>query len=97
MTAEQFFSSSRGQKSLSARFGEALAQLLQTQPEDVQVFSVAEAGSQTEAGKVLSVWFAVRGSPYHKTEKLQGYVAAGRAKVSPPAPGPAGLAPANGG
>lgn len=80
MTAEQFFSSSRGQKSLFVRLGEALAQLLQTQTPDVQVFSVADAGPR--AGAALDVWFAARGSPYHKTEKLRGYVAAGRAQVS---------------
>lgn len=80
MTVEQFFSSSRGPKCLFVRFGEALAQLLQTQPEDVQIFSVADAGLRAETA--LNVWFAARGSPYHKTEKLHGYVAVGRAQVS---------------
>lgn len=80
MTAEQFFSSRPAQKSLFARFGEALAQLLQTRPEDVQVFSVADAGPPAE--KALNVWFAAGGAPYLQAEKLRGYVAAGRAKVS---------------
>ena len=56
-----------------------LAELLQTDPEKVQVFSVSDAGRRGE--KELNVWFAAHGSPYYKAEKLHGYVAAGRAEV----------------
>lgn len=79
MTLDQFFSSGPAQKSLWARFREALAQLVQTQPEDVHVFSVAAA----EADQTLDVWLAARRSTYLRTEKLLGYLAAGRAQVSP--------------
>lgn len=79
MTSDRFFSTGPAQKSLFVRFGEALAQLLQMQPEDVHVFSVAAADAET----TLDVWFAARRSSYYKKEKLLGYLAAGRAQVSP--------------
>lgn len=56
-----------------------LAELLQTLPENVQIFSVGDASKQGR--KVLNVWFAAHGSPYYKAEKLHGYVAANKAKV----------------
>lgn len=79
MTSDQFFSTGPAQKSLFVRLGEALAQLLQTPPEDVHVFSVAAAAAET----TLDVWFAARRSGYDRKEKLLGYLAAGRAQVSP--------------
>ena len=56
-----------------------LSEFLQTLPENVQIFSVGDAGRQGE--KALNVWFAAHGSPYYKAEKLHGYVAANKAKV----------------
>ncbi|KAM7382855.1 hypothetical protein PAMP_002554 [Pampus punctatissimus] len=79
LTVEEFFGSSRGEESRFARLGQMLAELLQTLPENVQIFSAGDAGRQEE--KELNVWFAAHGSPYYKAEKLHGYVAANKAKV----------------
>ncbi len=54
--------------------------LFQTDMENVDVFSLA-SGSQP-AQHHLSVWFAAHGSPYYKPEKLHGYVALHKAKVT---------------
>lgn len=80
MTVQQFFSSGGAEKSLFARFTETLAGLLHTQPENIQIFSVADAGQR--AKKLLNMWFATRGSPPYRTETLHGYVAVGRSKVT---------------
>lgn len=80
LSVEQFFSSRGSQESPFGRLTRALAELLQTQPENVQIFSVGGAGRLGEES--LNVWFAAHGSPYYKAEKLLGYVAANKAKVS---------------
>ena len=78
---EEFFGSGGGGlESKFWRLGVVLAEVLQTQPDNVQVFSVSDANRRAE--RELSVWFAARGSPYYRSEKLQGYVAANRAKVT---------------
>lgn len=77
LTVEEFFS---GEESRFSRLGRALAELLHTEPENVQIFSVSAAASQ-RGDKALDVWFAAHGSPYYKTEKLHGYVAANKAEV----------------
>ncbi|KAM7421623.1 hypothetical protein PAMA_015666 [Pampus argenteus] len=79
LTVEEFFGSSGGGESRFARLGQMLAELLQTLPENVQIFSAGDAGRQDE--KELNVWFAAHGSPYYKAEKLHGYVAANKAKL----------------
>lgn len=79
LTVEQFFSSRGGEENPFARLGRSLADLLQTLPENVHIFSVGDAGQWAE--KAINVWFAAHGSPYYKAEKLHGYVAANRAKV----------------
>ncbi|XP_034029812.1 neural-cadherin [Thalassophryne amazonica] len=79
VTAEEFFSSRKSEKSHFSRLAQILAELLQTLPENVQIFSVGDTGRQ-QRGE-LSVWFAAHGSPYYKTEKLHGYVSANRAKL----------------
>nr|XP_046255492.1 neural-cadherin [Scatophagus argus] len=79
LTVEEFFSSSGGEESRFSLLGRMLAELLQTSPENVQIFSVGDAGHRGE--KILNVWFAAHGSPYYKAEKLHGYVAANKAKV----------------
>uniref|UniRef100_A0A3Q4BS21 Uncharacterized protein n=1 Tax=Mola mola TaxID=94237 RepID=A0A3Q4BS21_MOLML len=79
LTVEQFFSSRGGEENPFARLGRSLADLLQTLPENVHIFSVGDAGQWAE--KAINVWFAAHGSPYYKAEKLHGYVAANRAKL----------------
>lgn len=79
LTMDQFFGGGRGEESLFSRLGRTLAELLQTLPENVQIFSAGDAGLRRE--KALNVWFAAHGSPYYKEERLRGYVAANRAKV----------------
>ncbi|KAI3360563.1 hypothetical protein L3Q82_002284 [Scortum barcoo] len=77
VTLEEFF---RGdEESRFSRLGRTLAELLQTSPENLQIFSVGDAGRRGE--KALNVWFAAHGSPYYKAEKLHGYVAAEKAKL----------------
>ncbi|XP_031175500.2 neural-cadherin [Sander lucioperca] len=79
LTVEEFFSSRGGEESRFSRLGRMLAELLQTLPENVQIFS---AGDASQRGvKALNVWFAAHGSPYYKAEKLHGYVAANTAKL----------------
>uniref|UniRef100_A0A4W6DCA0 Si:dkey-22o22.2 n=1 Tax=Lates calcarifer TaxID=8187 RepID=A0A4W6DCA0_LATCA len=80
LTVEQFFSSRGGEESRFSGLGRSLAGLLQTLPENVQIFSVGDAG-QRDGAKELNVWFAAHGSPYYKAEKLHGYVAANKAKL----------------
>uniref|UniRef100_A0A3B3YQT3 Uncharacterized protein n=1 Tax=Poecilia mexicana TaxID=48701 RepID=A0A3B3YQT3_9TELE len=80
LTVEGFFqSSSGGQGSRFSRLGQMLAEILQTLPENVQIFSVGKADQLSY--RALDVWFAAHGSPYYKAEKLHGYVAANKAKV----------------
>lgn len=79
VTVEEFFSSRGAEGSLFSRLGRTLAELLQTLPENVQIFSVGAGGQRGE--KALNVWFAAHGSPYYKAEKLHGYVAANKATV----------------
>ncbi|XP_044062896.1 neural-cadherin [Siniperca chuatsi] len=79
LTVEDFFSSSGGEESRFSRLGRTLAELLQTLPENVQIFSVGDVAQRGE--KALDVWFAAHGSPYYKAEKLHGYVAANKAKL----------------
>uniref|UniRef100_A0A665TZ65 Si:dkey-22o22.2 n=1 Tax=Echeneis naucrates TaxID=173247 RepID=A0A665TZ65_ECHNA len=79
LTVEEFFSSSAGQESRFSVLRRTLAELLQTLPENVQIFSVGGPSQQGE--RELSVWFAAHGSPYYKAEKLHGYVAANKAKL----------------
>lgn len=59
--------------------GQALAEVLQILPENVQIFSVGNAEQQIS--KALNVWFVAHGSPYYKAEKLHGYVAANKDRV----------------
>ncbi|XP_049902259.1 neural-cadherin [Epinephelus moara] len=79
LTVEEFFSSSGGEESRYSRLSHILAELLQTLPENVQIFSAGDAGQREE--RALNVWFSAHGSPYYKAEKLHGYVAANKAKL----------------
>ncbi|KAG7474379.1 neural-cadherin-like [Solea senegalensis] len=79
LTVEEFFSSDGADDSRFHRLARVLAQLLQILPENVHIFSVGDAGRQTE--KELDVWFSAHGSPYYRTEKLHGYVAANKDKL----------------
>ncbi|CAB1413810.1 unnamed protein product [Pleuronectes platessa] len=79
LTVEEFFSSSGGEESRFSRLGRALAELLQTSPEQVQIFSVGAGGGR--GGGELDVWFAARGSSFFKREKLHGYVAANKLQL----------------
>ncbi|XP_056142918.1 neural-cadherin [Lampris incognitus] len=79
LTVEDFFSSRGGEESRFSRLGRLLAELLQTAPENVQVFSVGDGKRRGE--RELNVWFAAHGSPYYKAEKLHGYVSASKAKL----------------
>ncbi|XP_043971716.1 neural-cadherin [Gambusia affinis] len=80
LTVEGFFQSSSGsQGSRFSRLGRMLAEILQTLPENVQIFSVGKADQLSYTA--LDVWFAAHGSPYYKAEKLHGYVAANKAKL----------------
>ncbi|KAK2909682.1 hypothetical protein Q8A73_007397 [Channa argus] len=79
LTVEAFFSSSGGEESPFSRLGRTLAELLQTLPENILIFSVSNTSRPGE--KEFGVWFAAHGSPYYKAEKLHGYVAANKAKL----------------
>ncbi|XP_057689572.1 neural-cadherin isoform X2 [Corythoichthys intestinalis] len=78
MTVQELFSSRNGEESRFSRLGRALAQVLRTAPEKVQVFS---AGAAEGPDRETDVWFAAYGSPYYKAEKLHGYVAANKDKL----------------
>ncbi|XP_028281097.1 neural-cadherin [Parambassis ranga] len=79
LTVEDFFSSSGGEESRFSRLGRTLAEILQTLPEKVQIFSVGDASKPGE--RAINVWLAAHGSPYYKAEKLHGYMAANKAKL----------------
>ncbi|XP_017279259.1 neural-cadherin [Kryptolebias marmoratus] len=80
LTVAEFFRRSRvGEESRFTRLVQSLAEVLQTLPENVQIFSVGNAGRHVS--KALNVWFAAHGSPYYKAEKLHGYVAANKDKL----------------
>uniref|UniRef100_A0A8C7LXV5 Si:dkey-22o22.2 n=1 Tax=Oncorhynchus kisutch TaxID=8019 RepID=A0A8C7LXV5_ONCKI len=79
ITVEQFFSSALGQESSFSRLGRLLSELLQTDRDNVHVFSVANGNRQGESE--INVWFAAHGSPYYKAEKLHGNVMAHKAKL----------------
>lgn len=79
LTAEQFFRGGAGDESRFIRLTRTLAELLQTLPEKVQIFSVGDTNRGGQ--KALDVWFAAHGSLRYKAEKLHGYVAANKAKV----------------
>ncbi|KAM6967601.1 LOW QUALITY PROTEIN: neural-cadherin [Aplochiton taeniatus] len=79
ITVAEFFSSTPDQESVFSRLAHVLSELLQTRPDHVQVFSVADGNRRGE--REVKVWLAAHGSPYYKAERLHGHVAANRAKV----------------
>nr|XP_054596935.1 neural-cadherin [Nothobranchius furzeri] len=80
LTVGDFFRrGSGGEESRFSRLSRTLAEVLQTLPENVQIFSVGDAG--LKINKALNVWFAAHGSPYYKAERLHGYVAANKDKL----------------
>lgn len=80
LTANEFFHASANEESRYMRLRRLLSELFQTDVENVDIFSLA-SGRQP-AQHHLSVWFAAHGSPYYKPEKLHGYIAMHKAKVT---------------
>lgn len=80
LTANEFFRASGNEESRYARLRRFLSELLQTDLGNVDIFSLAN-GTQS-AQNHLSVWFAAHGSPYYRPEKLHGYMAMHKAKVT---------------
>ncbi|XP_077577604.1 neural-cadherin [Stigmatopora nigra] len=78
MSVEELFRSRKGEESRFSRLAAALAEILETAPEQLQVFSV---GGAHGLHRETDVWFAAHGSSYYKAEKLHGYVAAHKAKL----------------
>ncbi|XP_072573022.1 neural-cadherin isoform X2 [Paramormyrops kingsleyae] len=78
LTLEEFFSGAPGRESRFLRLRRFLSEVLQTEPECVHVFSVAESRRRP---REVTVWYAAQGSPYYKAEKLNGNVALHRAKL----------------
>ncbi|XP_067093535.1 neural-cadherin [Osmerus mordax] len=79
ITVEDFFSCSPGHETRFSRLRSQLAEILQTQQDNVHVFSVANGNRRGE--REVNVWFSAHGSPYYKAEKLHGNVAANKAKL----------------
>lgn len=80
VSVEEFFGGGAAEESLFSRLGRSLAELLQTSPADVQIFSAGGAGRRG-GGEALAVWFWARGPAPYRKEKLLGLVAASRAQV----------------
>lgn len=80
LTANEFFRASANEESRYMRLRRLLSELFQTDIENVDIFSLA-SGSQPMQHH-LSVWFAAHGSPYYRPEKLHGYMAMHKAKVT---------------
>ncbi|KAG7469991.1 hypothetical protein MATL_G00134680, partial [Megalops atlanticus] len=78
ITVEEFFAAPEGQESRYSRLERLLSEVLQTDRDNVHVFSVANG---SRGAREVSVWFAAHGSPYYKPEKLHGNVATHKAKL----------------
>ncbi|XP_061097128.1 neural-cadherin [Conger conger] len=78
ITVEEFFLTLEGQESRYTRLKRVLSEVMQTDEDNVHVFSVANSSRRA---RELSVWFAAHGSPYYKPEKLTGTVVAHKAKL----------------
>uniref|UniRef100_A0AAY4BAX3 Uncharacterized protein n=1 Tax=Denticeps clupeoides TaxID=299321 RepID=A0AAY4BAX3_9TELE len=76
---EEFFCAPAGQESRYTRFRRMLSEILQTELDNVHIFSVAN--SSQRGNRQLSLWFAAHGSPYYKAEKLNGNVATHKIKL----------------
>ncbi|XP_062848374.1 neural-cadherin [Trichomycterus rosablanca] len=79
LTADELFRSSNGEESLYQRLQHLLSMYLQTDLENVHIFSLANSSHPTQ--KHLNLWFAAHGSPYYKPEKLHGAVAMHKSKL----------------
>ncbi|KAF5905708.1 neural-cadherin-like [Clarias magur] len=79
ITAEELFRVSDGEESLYAHLQRLLSEVLQTDLDKVQIFSLANSSHSTQ--QHLSLWFAASGSPYYKPERLHGSVAMHKAKL----------------
>ena len=79
ITVEEFFAAPEGLESRYTRLKRVLSEVMQTDEDNVHVFSVANSSRRA---RELSVWFAAHGSPYYKPEKLTGNLAAHKAKVT---------------
>lgn len=80
ITAEELFRASDGEESLYTRLQRLLSEVLQTDLDKVQIFSLASSSHSSQ--QHLSLWFAASGSPYYKPERLHGSVAMHKAKVT---------------
>ncbi|KAI1885496.1 hypothetical protein AGOR_G00204290 [Albula goreensis] len=78
ISVEEFFASTEGRESRYARLKRVLSEVMQTEEDDVQIFSVADG---VRRPREISVWFALQGSPHYTPEKLSGAVAMHKAEV----------------
>ncbi|KFQ07158.1 Neural-cadherin, partial [Leptosomus discolor] len=78
ITPEEFIYQSPEKQSKYYQMKKLLSEIESVQPENVHIFSVLNSSSQTRG---VDVWFAVYGPPYYKAEKLNGNVAASRARL----------------
>ncbi|XP_053349522.1 neural-cadherin [Clarias gariepinus] len=79
ITAEELFRASDDEESLYMRLQRLLSEVLQTDLDKVQIFSLASSSHSSQ--QHLSLWFAASGSPYYKPERLHGSVAMHKAKL----------------
>ncbi|KAG9342808.1 hypothetical protein JZ751_015680, partial [Albula glossodonta] len=77
ISVEEFFASAEGRESRYARLKRVLSEVMQTEEDDVQIFSVADG---VRRPREISVWFALQGSPHYTPEKLSGAVAMHKAE-----------------
>ncbi|XP_051878588.1 neural-cadherin [Pristis pectinata] len=78
VTAEEFISQPTADESKYTKLRRMLAEIIPAQLDTIHIFSVVNVNGQV--GEV-DVWYAAQGSPFLKAEKMNGNVAAFKAKL----------------
>ncbi|XP_069777942.1 neural-cadherin isoform X2 [Narcine bancroftii] len=78
VTAEEFISKPTAEESKYTKLRRTLAEIIPTQSDNIDIFSVVNVRGRV--GEV-DIWYAAQGSPYLKAEKMNGNVAAFKAKL----------------
>ncbi|XP_060100312.1 neural-cadherin-like [Heteronotia binoei] len=78
ITAEDFVYQSSESESMYNQMKKIFSEIIPAQLENIHLFSVMNSSDEMRG---VDVWFAVHGSSYYKAEKLNGNVAAAKARL----------------
>ena len=84
MTAERFITPDVNNESPRDRFRKTMADILETDVQNVDVFTVQEVNQGMEEG--IDVRYSAHGSPYYRSARLDGLVWMNKDKVRGPTP-----------